>query len=395
MSAPPRVTAGDPPVCVHAKASAPPSGSVLPLPSRVTEAPSPTERSFPAFAVGGALYARTVTVTVSLADRPPESVTVNRNVRTASVVTCGVVKVGVAVLAPLRVTLGDPPVCVHAKVSAPPSGSVLPPPSSVTDPPSSTVRWVPALASGASLSARTVTVSDHHRLHDAVGVRRGHREGQDHVRRDVRRVEARSGGVGIAQHHFRGSGRLPPAIEQHPVAGTEASAAVEPQWSRLRSSSGRGVRSPRGSLALPGTMEGGRPMTRLRRPTTRPRAPQSSKSGGDFPDVFVSGSSAPSTAIDDTVSRGFSVTRMLHPRHHPTPRDGSGSARPRPPGRIHETVRDCCMDSPGYAQSSACAPGSMETRAPALRKPVTPAFARMTGNGGLKETICRALCVIG
>ena len=34
---------------------------------------------------------------------------------------------------------------------------------------------------------------------------------------------------------------------------------------------------------------------------------------------------------------------------------------------------------PDYAQSSACAPGSMETRAPALRKPVIPCHSR--GNG--------------
>ena len=91
---------------------------------------------------------------------------------------------------------------------------------------------------------------------------------------------------------------------------------------------------------------------------------------------------------------------------------------------------------PDYAQSSACAPGSMEVRAQALRKPVIPAqagiqgplieldsrlrgndgdggrmpasfrdtpfpgctdsrllpaFARMTGNDGLKETVCLSL----
>ena len=64
---------------------------------------------------------------------------------------------------------------------------------------------------------------------------------------------------------------------------------------------------------------------------------------------------------------------------------------------------------PDYAQSSACAPGSMETRTQALRKPVIPAKAGiqfnqrsldsrfrgndedgggMTGNDGLKETTC-------
>ena len=54
---------------------------------------------------------------------------------------------------------------------------------------------------------------------------------------------------------------------------------------------------------------------------------------------------------------------------------------------------------PDYAQSSACAPGSMETRAQAQQKPVIPAKAgiqgplievdsRFRGNDGLKETIC-------
>ena len=38
-------------------------------------------------------------------------------------------------------------------------------------------------------------------------------------------------------------------------------------------------------------------------------------------------------------------------------------------------MSDTGIATPDYAQSSACAPGSMETRAQALRKPVIPAKA--------------------
>ena len=87
---------------------------MLPLPSSVTGSPSSTVRLVPAFAVGGSLSARTVTVTVSLADNPPGSVTVNRKVRTVSEASCDMENVGRAVAASLSVTVGDPPVWVQA-----------------------------------------------------------------------------------------------------------------------------------------------------------------------------------------------------------------------------------------------------------------------------------------
>ena len=71
-------------------------------------------RLVPAFALGTSLSAFTVTVTVSLADSPPESVTVRVNVRSACVVSCGAENVGRAVAASLSATVGDPPVWVQA-----------------------------------------------------------------------------------------------------------------------------------------------------------------------------------------------------------------------------------------------------------------------------------------
>ena len=55
---------------------------------------------------------RTVTSTVSLA-LSPAAVTVSVNVSVASTVTSGAVKLGVAVVAPVRTTVGLPPVWRH------------------------------------------------------------------------------------------------------------------------------------------------------------------------------------------------------------------------------------------------------------------------------------------
>ena len=112
--APRSVTDGVPPVCVHAYVSAPFSGSELPLPSSVAVSPSLMAKSLPASAVGAALPSFTVTVTVSVADNPPGSVTVSVNVNAVFAVTCGAVKVGEDVDAPVNATVGVPPVCAHA-----------------------------------------------------------------------------------------------------------------------------------------------------------------------------------------------------------------------------------------------------------------------------------------
>ena len=71
-------------------------------------------KSLPASAVGAALPSFTVTVTVSVADRPPGSVTVNVNVNAVFPVTCGAVKVGAEVDAPVNAAVGVPPVWVQA-----------------------------------------------------------------------------------------------------------------------------------------------------------------------------------------------------------------------------------------------------------------------------------------
>ena len=58
--------------------------------------------------------------------------------------------------------------------------------------------------------------------------------------------------------------------------------------------------------------------------------------------------------------------------------DAGIATRGRVP-KVHDTCGEPMsgtgIATPDYAQSSACAPGSMETRAQALRKPVIPAKA--------------------
>ena len=138
------------------------SGSLVPLPSRVTNAPSRTERSAPAFAVGAWLFAAvtTVTVTVSVALRPPGSVTVRVKVSAAFWVSpVGAGKLGVAVSAPVNVTVGLPPVCDQAKVSVWLSGSVLALPSRVTVAPVAAWRSAPAFAVGAESSSSIAAVT--------------------------------------------------------------------------------------------------------------------------------------------------------------------------------------------------------------------------------------------
>ena len=59
----------------------------------------------------------TATVTVTSAggdDVPRPSTTVSENVSSVSTVTSGAVKVGICAVAELSVTVGVPPVCVHA-----------------------------------------------------------------------------------------------------------------------------------------------------------------------------------------------------------------------------------------------------------------------------------------
>ena len=80
----------------------------MPLPDRVTRSPSFTVWSVPAFAVGSSLSARTVTFTVSVMLSLP-TVIVSVNVRTSSAVRSGAVKLGVAVVAPVNVTVERPP----------------------------------------------------------------------------------------------------------------------------------------------------------------------------------------------------------------------------------------------------------------------------------------------
>ena len=172
VAAPVSNTVGEPPVWDQAYVRVPPSGSLLALPSSVTVAPCGTRRSGPAFAVGAGLSS-TVTVTVSAAEaRPPGSVTVRLKVRSVSAVTLGAVKVGHAVAAPVRFTVGEPPVWVQAYVSVWFSGSLLPLPSRLTAAPSRTVRSSPASAVGAVLACTvTVTVSAVDVLPPAVTVR--------------------------------------------------------------------------------------------------------------------------------------------------------------------------------------------------------------------------------
>ena len=57
---------------------------------------------------------RTVTVTVSAAESETPSFTVSENVRVVFPVTSGAVKVVATAAAEFSVTVGVPPVCVHA-----------------------------------------------------------------------------------------------------------------------------------------------------------------------------------------------------------------------------------------------------------------------------------------
>ena len=150
-----RVTAGVL-VCVQAYVSVWFSGSLLAPPLSVTVAPSTTVRSAPASAVG-AVFACTVTVTVSAVDVLPPAVTVRLKVSVEA--AAGAVKLGFAVVAPDSVTV-VPPVWAQAYVSASPSGSLLLLPSSATEAPVATVRSVPASAVGPWLlvAATTVTI---------------------------------------------------------------------------------------------------------------------------------------------------------------------------------------------------------------------------------------------
>ena len=109
-----RVTVGVPLVWLHEyEIVSPSSGSELSDPSRVTLAPDATVWSGPAFAVGAWLVAAlTVMVTVSVALTVP-SLTVRVKTSEVCVETVGAVKVAVALVASVRVTLGEPLVCTH------------------------------------------------------------------------------------------------------------------------------------------------------------------------------------------------------------------------------------------------------------------------------------------
>ena len=74
--------------------------------------PASTVWSAPAFTVRPSSSAWTVTATESVALAPP-AVTVSVNVRTAFAFSSGAVKLGVAVVEPVRLTFGLPPVWLH------------------------------------------------------------------------------------------------------------------------------------------------------------------------------------------------------------------------------------------------------------------------------------------
>ena len=82
------------------------SGSLEPLPLRLTLAPEATVWSGPALAVGGLFAALTLIVTESVSQALLGSQTWRSNVSVAGPV--GAVNDGVAVLAPLRVTACPP-----------------------------------------------------------------------------------------------------------------------------------------------------------------------------------------------------------------------------------------------------------------------------------------------
>src|SRR5690349_10480449 len=88
----------------------------------------------------------TVMVTTDGALVPLPSLTVRLKVRGVLLATVGAVNVGFTVSAPVSVTVGVPPGCVHAYCSVSPSGSTLASPDRSTVEPEKTVRLTPALA---------------------------------------------------------------------------------------------------------------------------------------------------------------------------------------------------------------------------------------------------------
>ena len=130
------------------------SGSELDEALRDTEAPSATDWSEPALAVGASLSAETVMTTVSVSAVVP-SVTETWKVVVYPEVACAAVNVGAAALVLERVC-AVPLDTLHVYVRDSDSGSELPAALRVTEAPSATDWSEPALAVGASLSAVTV-----------------------------------------------------------------------------------------------------------------------------------------------------------------------------------------------------------------------------------------------
>ena len=149
---------GRPSVCVQPKVRGKsPSGSWLPLPSRVTVALVSTFWSSPASAIGA--WLRTVITTSSGVGsaKSSESVTTNSKVSTAG--SPGAAKVGDSAVGSLKIAVG-PPICVQPKVRGKsPSGSWLPLPSKTTVALVSTPRSSPASATGIRLPTAITTLS--------------------------------------------------------------------------------------------------------------------------------------------------------------------------------------------------------------------------------------------
>ena len=85
----------------------------MPLPVNVATVNSFTIWLAPAFATGIPLMCFTVTLVVALLLKPVLSVTVNLKVNRVSTAAAGAVKLAIAVLAPVKTTVG-PTVCVQA-----------------------------------------------------------------------------------------------------------------------------------------------------------------------------------------------------------------------------------------------------------------------------------------
>ena len=146
------------PTCVHIYDAIPSSGSLELDASRVTTASSSAVWSVPASAVGASLTQDTLTTLVSVDFKPPLSVTVSSKVsEILPWSTNGVVKLGVAVFAPDKVTEVWP-TSRHIYEAMPSSGSLEFEPSRVTTVPSSTVWLAPASALGASFTQETLTI---------------------------------------------------------------------------------------------------------------------------------------------------------------------------------------------------------------------------------------------